>query len=211
MLLHAFLHGFLLSLGLILPIGIQNGFVLSQGSLHKRWLQALPTVVTASLCDTLLVSISIFAVGSISSMLTQFRIVLGIVGIGFLVWMGLSGFRRQSRERERDVARAAARWTTRAQVGFAMSTSLLNPHAWIDTVTVIGGSALAYAGWPERLAFAVACIVVSWLWFFSLSWLGHAAGAVLFQGVAGRFVDKGSAVLMWVSALYLGYLLFVMR
>lgn len=55
MLLHAFLHGFLLSLGLILPIGIQNGFVLSQGSLHKRWLQALPTVVTASLCDTLLV------------------------------------------------------------------------------------------------------------------------------------------------------------
>ncbi|WP_035453704.1 hypothetical protein [Alicyclobacillus herbarius] len=43
----AFIHGFALSLGLILPIGMQNGFILTQGALHRRWSKLLPSVVTA--------------------------------------------------------------------------------------------------------------------------------------------------------------------
>ena len=51
----AFIHGFILSFGLILPLGVQNVFVFNQGALQKRFIHALPVVLTASLCDTLLI------------------------------------------------------------------------------------------------------------------------------------------------------------
>ena len=33
----AFFHGFILALGLILPLGVQNLFVLQQGMLHQAF------------------------------------------------------------------------------------------------------------------------------------------------------------------------------
>ena len=33
------------------------------------------------------------------------------------------------------------------QVAFAASVSILNPHALLDTVAVIGTSSIQYAGW----------------------------------------------------------------
>lgn len=50
---------------------------------------------------------------------------------------------------------------------FAMSVSLPNPHAILDTMGVIGTSSLKYNG-TEKLVFTVVCIVVSWLWFVGL-------------------------------------------
>lgn len=51
------------------------------------------------------------------------------------------------------------------QVSFALSVSLLNPHAILDTIGVIGSSAALYSG-SNKIAFTIACISVSWLWFF---------------------------------------------
>ena len=53
------------------------------------------------------------------------------------------------------------------QISFALSVSLLNPHAIMDTIGVIGTSA-AYDG-SEKIAFTVATISVSWLWFIFLA------------------------------------------
>ena len=55
----AFLHGFILALGLILPLGVQNLFVLQQGILQPRLWKTVPAVVTAALCDTVLISCSV--------------------------------------------------------------------------------------------------------------------------------------------------------
>ena len=46
------LHGFILALGLILPLGVQNVFVFNQGAVQSRFVKALPAIITASLCDT---------------------------------------------------------------------------------------------------------------------------------------------------------------
>ena len=54
------------------------------------------------------------------------------------------------------------------QISFALSVSLLNPHAIMDTIGVIGTSASAYDG-SEKIAFTVATISVSWLWFIFLA------------------------------------------
>lgn len=60
--LEAFIHGFILALGLILPLGVQNVFIFNQGALQSRYRNVLPAVITASLCDTLLISISVLGV-----------------------------------------------------------------------------------------------------------------------------------------------------
>lgn len=55
--LEAFIYGVILAFGLILPLGAQNVFVFNQGAIQKNYINALPTVITAALCDTLLISL----------------------------------------------------------------------------------------------------------------------------------------------------------
>lgn len=78
----AFFHGFILALGLILPLGVQNLFVLQQGMLQPRLLQAAPAVVTAALCDTVLICC---AVGGMSLVLLELACLrIGLIALGSL-------------------------------------------------------------------------------------------------------------------------------
>lgn len=217
----AFLHGLLLSFGLILPIGMQNGFVLTQGSVQHRFVDALPTVVTASLCDTMLIAVAVFGASSLASYILRFRLILGVIGIAFLLWMGwkLLWPRRTAATAGKvevptpddDSSGASVQtneaWSPRSQVGFAMSTSLLNPHAWIDTVAIIGGTALAYTNLADRVAFSIACVGVSWVWFTLLAWVGRVATSFLFRDKARARMNQISGAMMWASAIYLGSVL----
>ena len=49
--LQPLIHGLLLALGLILPLGAQNVFVFNQGA-NQKISKALPVIITAGLCDT---------------------------------------------------------------------------------------------------------------------------------------------------------------
>ncbi|CAB3390327.1 MULTISPECIES: LysE family transporter [Kyrpidia] len=202
----AFLHGLILSLGLILPIGMQNGFILTQGALHRRWSRSLPAVITAGICDTLLIVLAVVGVSTAALHVPWLRGLFGGVGIAFMLYMGISTWRDKGGDREADGSTVA--WPPRRQVGFTVSVSLLNPHALIDTLVVVGGAALAYSLWPQRLAFGLASVMVSWLWFFALSMVGHAMGRVVLRGSSLLMIQRISAVMMWASAVYLGYILY---
>ncbi|MCL6517226.1 LysE family transporter [Alicyclobacillus sp.] len=201
----AFLHGFLLSFGLILPIGMQNGFILTQGALHRRWAGALPSVLTAAVCDTLLIALAVWGVSAIVLEVRWLRYTFGAIGIVFLLYMGISAWRENPGQNE---SAAITAWTVRRQMVFTASVSLLNPHAIMDTLAVIGGSAAAYSAWPERIAFGVASALVSWLWFFGLSLAGHLAGRSLASRSSLRLLNRVSAVVMLASALYLAHIIY---
>ncbi|MCL6597844.1 MAG: LysE family transporter [Alicyclobacillus macrosporangiidus] len=200
----AFVHGFLLSLGLILPIGMQNGFILTQGALHRRWAGALPAVLTAAVCDTLLIALAVMGVSAVALQIRWLRYTFGAIGIAFLLYMGASAWRENPKQDETAVTTA---WTVRRQMVFTASVSLLNPHALIDTLAVVGGSAAAYPDWPDRIAFGVASVLVSWLWFFALSIAGHLAGRALLGRSSLRVFNRVSAAMMFASALYLAYII----
>ncbi|QSO45819.1 LysE/ArgO family amino acid transporter [Alicyclobacillus mengziensis] len=202
----AFIHGFLLSLGLILPIGMQNGFILTQGALHSRWSNSLPAVLTASMCDTFLIALAVIGVSTVALHITWLRYTFGGIGIAFLIYMGFGTWREK--QGTNDQTTTATAWTTRRQIGFTSSVSLLNPHALIDTLAVIGGSAVVYTAWSERIAFGAASVLVSWLWFFALSITGHVLGKVALQKSSLQVLNKVSAVMMWMSAAYLGYIIY---
>ncbi len=86
--IEAFIHGLILAFGLILPLGVQNVFVFNQGALQKRFIHVLPVVLTASLCDTLLITLAVFGVSLVILGSFWLKTILLSVGIVFLLYMG---------------------------------------------------------------------------------------------------------------------------
>ncbi|KKO52365.1 LysE/ArgO family amino acid transporter [Paenibacillus sp. DMB20] len=197
----AIIHGFILALGLILPLGVQNVFVFNQGAVQPRFIRALPVIITASLCDMLLISLAVFGVSVVVLEYEWIRLALLTIGIGFLIYMGFVTWRSKPPAQHRE---AAGSFTPKKQIAFAMSVSLLNPHAILDTVGVIGTSSLQYTG-LEKAAFSAACITVSWLWFLGLGVAGRAAGKADPSGKLLSVINVSSAMIMWGTAIYLAY------
>lgn len=198
----AFIHGFILALGLIIPPGVQNVFLFNQGALHSRWSRALPAVITASICDTILIVAAVYGVSLLILGSFWLKTILICGGIIFLFYMGWNLWSSpiSMKEGEEEVNKFSAK----KQILFAASVSLLNPHAILDTIGVIGPSSLKYEG-EEKLLFAGACILVSWLWFVGLAILGRGSRNLDRSGKLLLFLNKMSAVVMWAAAIYLGF------
>lgn len=199
----ASMHAVLLAFGLILPLGVQNVFVFNQGALHRRYREALPIILTASVCDTLLIGA---AVGGVSVLLLASPWAARLLMAGgtvFLLYMGTVVWRsRPSEEKEEGTA-----FPARKQISFGLFVSLLNPHAILDTVGVIGTSSLAYTGW-SKVAFGLSCAAVSWVWFFSLAGAGRIIGALDRSGSLMGMLNRASALVMWAAAVWMGGKLF---
>jgi L-lysine exporter family protein LysE/ArgO len=196
----AFLHGVILAFGLILPLGIQNVFIFNQGAIHTKLRKALPAVVTASICDTILITL---AVAGVSVMVLRFDgigLVLSLIGFLFLLYMGwvMWGSNQGGGQADR------SRYSAKRQITFAASVSLLNPHAILDTIGVIGTSSIVYEGY-DKLVFALSCIIVSWIWFFGLAIVGSRVGQLGKSGALLKRLNQVSAIIIWIMALYMGY------
>ncbi|OWA36036.1 lysine transporter LysE [Saccharibacillus sp. O16] len=205
--MEAILHGLILALGLILPLGVQNVFVFTQGAVQPRLIRALPAVIAAALCDTLLISLAIFGVSAIVLQVEALRFGLMIAGVLFLAYMGTTLWRSHPVPTPTTSTAAGASSASQVlpasrQILFALSVSLLNPHALLDTIGVIGTSALAYEG-AAQLRFAAACILVSWLWFIGLAALGSGLRRLDANGRMMQLFNRGSALFIWGTALYL--------
>ncbi|BCJ85709.1 LysE/ArgO family amino acid transporter [Effusibacillus dendaii] len=195
----AVVHGFILAFGLILPLGVQNVFIFNQGALQKRFVHALPAVITASVCDTLLISLAVLGVSALVLGNFWVKTVLLISGILFLSYMGWTTWNSKAPQ---DLSNSKTIFKPKKQIAFAASVSLLNPHAILDTIGVIGTSSLAYSG-SQKIIFAVSCSVVSWMWFAGLAAIGRIVGQV---DRSGRFIlilNKVSALVIWGAAIYM--------
>jgi L-lysine exporter family protein LysE/ArgO len=195
--LEAFLHGIILAFGLILPLGVQNVFVFSQGATQPNLLRALPASVTAALCDTMLIVLAVFGLSLIVLQFEWLRIALMTVGIVFLLYMGYTIWRSNPSTTEKSEP-----LPIKKQILFALSVSLLNPHAILDTIGVIGTSALKYSG-TEQMIFTVACVLISWLWFFGLTLTGASFKKLDSSGKLMGILNKCSAIFIWATACYL--------
>ncbi len=200
-----FIHGFILALGLILPLGVQNVFIFNQGVLQPSFMKVLPVIITAALCDTVLILVSVLGVSVL--IIDSFWIKMILIGGGFifLLYMGWTTWNSKLSNEKEEMAN---KFSLKNQVLFAASVSLLNPHAIMDTVGVIGTSSLRYQG-EEKVIFAFACILVSWIWFFGLSLFGRISGKLDKSGRFMLVLNKISALVMWGAAVYLVLSLFI--
>lgn len=195
--MEAIIHGIILALGLILPLGVQNVFLFTQGATQPKLRNALPATITAALCDTLLILLAIFGLSVIVLQFEWMRIGLMTIGILFLIYMGYSIWKSVPATSVKGKA-----LPVKKQIIFAMSVSLLNPHAILDIVGVIGTSALNYIG-LDLILFTVSCVTVSWLWFIGLTVAGTTMKRLDNQKILMNVFNKGSALFIWGTALYL--------
>jgi L-lysine exporter family protein LysE/ArgO len=92
-LITAFLHGYILALGLILPLGPQNVFVFNQGAAHRDFVRALPVVLAASCSDTLLILAAVMGVSLMVLTFAWVKLALASVGVVFLLLVGWNTWR----------------------------------------------------------------------------------------------------------------------
>jgi L-lysine exporter family protein LysE/ArgO len=196
--LTAFIHGFVLALGLILPLGVQNIFIFTQGVTQKKFRHALPAVITAALCDTCLIIVAILGLSLIVLQFEWLRLVLMIGGAIFLLYMSVAIWRAPA------ATIGGAALAPRKQIIFALSVSLLNPSALLDIVAVIGTSSMKYDG-IAQFEFALSCITVSWLWFFGLALTAAILKKANLPTSAFQLMNKCSAIFIVGTACYILY------
>lgn len=199
--LSEYVQGFALSAGLIVAIGAQNVFVLTQGARgHRPWLVA--GVCTA--CDGVLIAAGVGGVGALAAASPGVSGLLALAGAAFLLVYGLRAFKSALGGESLGLCDDDARPPLRAILLAAFGVSLLNPHALLDTVVLIGGlSSRLDAG--GRLLFGLGAVTASACWFFSLSLGGRLLAPVLRRPGAWRVLDVLVGLTMWGLAAGIGH------
>ncbi|MPZ26287.1 MAG: hypothetical protein GEV12_07485 [Micromonosporaceae bacterium] len=190
--------GVLLGLALIVPLGQQNVFVVTQG-VAVGLPRALLAVVGAASCDTLLILLGAGGASAILHQISGLRPTLLAAGAVLLVYLGV----RSLRATGGDGFDAEPVIGRRQVLGRTVAVSLLNPHAILDTVGVLGAAIVAQPA-GSRVPFAAGVVVASWLWFLFLA----SAAALLRTGLTPSrrvWFDRFSGAVLLGFAGFLGY------
>lgn len=199
-----FLYGVMLAFGLIIPLGMQNIFIFNQGATQKHFLQAMPSVLMAFICDAVLIILATLGVSVVVLTIPWLKTIIFIVGFFFLMYFGWQTWKNIPKKLNKDYKPLSAK----KQIAFAASVSLLNPHALIDSFGIIGTNSLHFVG-SAKIAFTLGCIIVSFCWFLGLSIAGHFLHRLDKTGIGLILVNKISALIMWGIAVYMGWNIFI--
>ena len=193
-----FIQGFGTGGGLIVAIGAQNAFVLSQG---VRKNHHLIIALICIICDAVFISAGVAGFGGAVSNNPTLSQWVTWGGAGFLIFYGLGSLRSALRGGSMDTSDQAVR-TLRAAIITTLAVTLLNPHFYLDTVILLGGVSSQFHG-ESRLYFWIGAVSASTLWFISLS-LGGQMLAPLFQKqISWRILDSLVCATMWTIAVSL--------
>ncbi len=192
------LQGFVTGGGLIIAIGAQNAFLLAQGVRRQyHW----PIALLCSLSDALLISLGVLGMGVLIS---ESPILLDLARFGgalFLLYYGYRALRSALQPAGMDMASRGA-VSLKSALLTTLAVSLLNPHAYLDTVVLLGSIATQY-GDSLRYSFGAGAVLASFAWFLTLG-LGAPKLAPLFRDPrAWRVLDCLVCMMMWGIALSL--------
>lgn len=194
-----FLQGFGLQAALIGALGAQNLFVLESGlKRRKHWqVAALCTV-----CDAALIALGVLGAGQVFLTYPALKVVMGVLGVAFLLWYAALKLREGMAD---GAMSASASADSQRPLATALAFSLLNPHVYLDTVVLIGGFSTKFVQGDARAAFGVGAAVFSALWFFALAGLAAKLSPVLNSMAGRRALAIGSAAILLMLGLALGF------
>jgi L-lysine exporter family protein LysE/ArgO len=193
----ALFDGMALGLALIMPIGAQNAFVIQQG-ITLGYPRVLYATLSTTACDALMITTGALGLATVVQSRGPLRSVLILLGGLFLLYLAWQNLRADEAEA---TGETASPLQNRRIVSRAVGVSLLNPHAVLDTVGVIGAVAVTRGG-MDRALFAGGAVLASLLWF---TVLGTAAIALADRLTAGwqRRIAVCSSLVMAAFALLL--------
>jgi L-lysine exporter family protein LysE/ArgO len=159
-----FFEGFFLQASLIFALGAQNIFVLESG-LRKQH----PLVVSFAcfFCDLVLIMLGVAGAATLFTHFPFAKVTIGIVGILFLFFYGWSKF---SSVEEKEIGPTSlVTYTIKQSILKSMAFSLLNPHAYLDGIVLIGGYSAKYDELSMRLTLGFGAAAFSLVWFLLLT------------------------------------------
>ncbi len=188
----AYAAGLLLSASLIAAIGAQNAFVLGQG-LRRDY--PITTAAVCSACDALLIGLGVAGAGVALNAHPGMSRLMGALGGVFVIVYGVLAAWRAIGPDNAALGTGAAVRGRRAVIGGALAVSLLNPHAYLDAMLLIGGVAAQFPA-SARPAFAAGAVSVSVIWFFGLGLGAASLSRKLATPATWRIVNAVTAVMM---------------
>jgi len=194
-------QGFFLGGSMIIPIGAQNAFIINQGVKRQFHLLA------ATLCilgDVLLISLGVFGGGEIIASNETLSFLLTLFGILFLTGYGMLSFRSAFTatvpSKVGNSAGAKTDNTLLKVVITCFAVTLLNPHAYIDTVVILGGVGGQFLG-NGKILFTLGCIIASIVWFYGLSISASRMSHILSQPKVKKRIDISVGIVMLLIAI----------
>lgn len=195
------LTGFVVGLGLIVAIGAQNAWVLSQ-SMRGNHRGVIATVCI--LCDAGLIVFGVFGLAAVQAWLPPLVPILTWMGIALLLWLALKAGQRALQGSSTletsdapDTRWRESPWKTGAT---ALAITLLNPHVYLDTVVLIGSVGVQQ---PAPFWFAAGACLASLCWFTALTQLAPKLRAWLRSPLHWRLFDGGMAGILLMVAISL--------
>ncbi|WP_027184405.1 LysE/ArgO family amino acid transporter [Desulfovibrio inopinatus] len=193
--MEAFFSGFGLGAGLIIAIGAQNAFVLARGVHRDR---AALAALICTCCDILLISVGVTGLGSLVASRPELVTLTALGGAIFLLWYGWCSLRSALQGGQLNPESTKPQ-SLRLFLATALAVSLLNPHAYLDTVVLLGGVSSQFPE-AQRMMFGFGAMCASACWFFSLGLGGRLLAPVLRTKTAWRVLDGLICLTMWTLA-----------
>lgn len=156
-------EGFLLQASLIFALGAQNLFVLESG-LRRQY--HLIVSFVCFFCDFILIMLGVAGAATLFHHFPEVKVFFGVIGVTFLMWYGFNKLTNKDEILLSDVLKEKS---LKKSVLQAMTFSLINPHAYLDGVVLIGGYSAKYPELSHRMAIGLGASLCSLTWFLVLS------------------------------------------
>ncbi len=190
-----FFQGFGTGGGLIIAIGAQNAFVLSQSVRGNYYLLVASICIV---CDAVFITAGVAGFGAFVSSSRLLSQLATWGGAGFLLFYGWGSFRSAVRGGSLDSSQEAVPGLKKVILA-TLFVTLLNPHFYLDTVVLLGSVSSRFQK-ESRFFFWAGAVCASTLWFFALSFGGRMLAPLFQKQVSWRILDSLVCATMWMIA-----------
>jgi len=199
MVFSAMLQGVILGLGMIIPIGAQNAYILGQGINRNHHILAATLCI---ICDVALILAGIFGAGALIKRSEWLILFITWGGVIFLFLYGILSFKSVIKNTYEASKNKASLKSMKAVIATTLAVTLLNPHVYLDTVMILGSVGGQFKG-NAQLAFAAGTILASIIWFYGLATAAAKMGPLLAKPKVLRIIDFIVGCIMWFIAFSL--------
>lgn len=192
----AIFAGFFMGLGLIIPIGAQNAYVLKLGLLKQH---VLPVALLCATMDAILIVLGVaFAGATFASNPTALNVVR-YIGVAFLLFYGARAFYNAYHHAQPNAdAPLAQNISLKAAVLTCLGFTLLNPHVYLDTFLLIGSIGAQYT--PNHFYYALGAATASFVWFLSLGFGARLLTPLFAKSKTWVILESLIGIIMWTIA-----------
>ncbi|RWU02598.1 LysE/ArgO family amino acid transporter [Pseudodesulfovibrio sp. S3] len=190
-----FIQGFGMGGGLIVAIGAQNAFVLTQGVRRNHHLAVAALCI---LCDGLLIGLGVTGVGTLVATNPTLGLFAAWGGAAFLAWYGFTALRAAVRGGSMDAQGNAGKGLKHTLM-LTLAVTLLNPHVYLDTIVLMGSISGQFPT-PARYVFGLGAFAASTAWFLCLSLGGQILAPLFRREITWRILDGAVCLTMWTIA-----------